>query len=54
MHKCIFVGYVEGTKAWCFWDPVTQKFFISSHPVFDERCFPGNPTSEVSVPNDKP
>jgi hypothetical protein len=34
--KCIFVGYPEGIKAWCFWDPGDKKFIISSHAVFDE------------------
>ncbi|TFY64067.1 hypothetical protein EVJ58_g2864 [Rhodofomes roseus] len=41
-RKCIFVGYPEGTKAWQFWDPAARKFTISSHAVFDKRCFPGN------------
>ena len=41
-RKCIFVGYPEGTKAWWFWDPAAKKFIISSHAVFEERCFPGN------------
>jgi hypothetical protein len=39
-RKCIFVGYPEGVKAWKFWDPVNKKIIISSHAVFDERCFP--------------
>ncbi|KZT18004.1 hypothetical protein NEOLEDRAFT_1052215, partial [Neolentinus lepideus HHB14362 ss-1] len=43
--KCIFVGYAREAKAWEFWDPVTQKFYISSNAVFDERCFPGNSKS---------
>ncbi|KAL7279387.1 hypothetical protein ACG7TL_007228 [Trametes sanguinea] len=59
--KCIFVGYPEGTKAWRFWDPAARRFIISSHAVFDERCFPGNspsinvfglPLDEVDIPGD--
>ena len=58
-RKCIFVGYPEGTKAWRFWDPAAKKFIISSHAVFDERCFPGNspfinvfglPLDQVDIP----
>jgi len=47
--KCIFVGYPEGVKAWRFWDPVDKKFIISSHAVFDERCFPGNSTTAINL-----
>ena len=53
-RKCIFIGYPDGVKAWRFWDPVEKKVIVSSHAVFDERCFPGNSTlaiSLVSVPN---
>lgn len=32
-RKYIFVGYPDGTKAYKFWDPVVQKFYISSHAV---------------------
>ena len=48
-RKCIFVGYPEGVKAWRFWDPVDKKFIISSHAIFDERCFPGNSTSTINL-----
>ncbi|CDO70031.1 hypothetical protein BN946_scf184597.g5 [Trametes cinnabarina] len=44
-HKCIFVGYPEGTKIWWFWDPAAKRFIISSHAMFDERCFCGNSVS---------
>jgi hypothetical protein len=47
-HKCIFVGYPEGTKAWLFWDPEDRKFITSSHAVFDERYFPGNSPINLS------
>jgi hypothetical protein len=47
--KCIFVGYPEGVKAWQFWDPVEKKMIISSHAVFDERCFPGNSTAAINL-----
>src|SRR6266487_6080103 len=47
--KCIFVGYPEGVKAWRFWDPAERKFIISSHAVFDERCFPGNSTAAINL-----
>src|ERR1700676_4297894 len=47
--KCIFVGYPDGTKAWRFWDPVDRKIIISSHAVFDERCFPGNSTTSINL-----
>ena len=59
-RKCIFVGYPEGTKAWRFWDPAAKKFIISSHAVFDERCFHGNspfinvfglPLDQVDIPS---
>jgi transposase InsO family protein len=48
-RKCIFVGYPEGVKAWRFWDPVERKFIISSHAVFDERCFPGNSAAGINL-----
>jgi Reverse transcriptase (RNA-dependent DNA polymerase) len=47
--KCIFVGYPDGVKAWKFWDPVEKKIIISSHAVFDERCFPGNSTTAINL-----
>jgi GAG-pre-integrase domain/Integrase core domain len=47
--KCIFIGYPDGVKAWQFWDPVDKKFIISSHAVFDERCFPGNSTASINL-----
>src|SRR3981189_334265 len=47
--KCIFVGYPDGYKAWRFWDPVEKKIIISSHAVFDERCFPGNSTIAINL-----
>jgi hypothetical protein len=47
--KCIFVGYPEGVKAWRFWDPVDKRFIISSHAVFDERCFPGNSSTAINL-----
>ncbi|PIL30817.1 hypothetical protein GSI_06985 [Ganoderma sinense ZZ0214-1] len=42
MHKCIFIGYPDGTKAWKFWNPAVKKVIISLHAVFDEQCFPTN------------
>lgn len=48
-HKCVFVGYPQGTKAWLFWDPETKKFITSSHAVFDERYFPGNSVVNMSL-----
>ena len=47
--KCIFIGYPDGVKAWKFWDPVEKKVIISSHAVFDERCFPGNSTTIIDL-----
>ena len=46
---CIFIGYPEGVKAWQFWDPVEKKVIISSHAVFDERCFPGNSKQAIDL-----
>jgi hypothetical protein len=40
--------YPEGVKAWKFWDPVNKKI-ISSHAVFDERCFPGNSPTTINA-----
>lgn len=39
-RKGIFVGYGDGVKGWKFWNLVGRKIIISSHAVFDERCFP--------------
>ena len=47
--KCIFIGYPDGVKAWRFWDPVDKKVIISSHAIFDERCFPGNSTIAINL-----
>jgi hypothetical protein len=52
--KCIFVGYAEGVKAWKFWDPVDKRIIISSHAVFDERYFPGNSTTAISLFDSSP
>ena len=48
-RKCIFIGYPDGTKAWRFWDPVERRIIVSSHAVFDERCFPGNSTIAINL-----
>ena len=47
--RCIFIGYPDGVKAWQFWDPIDKKVIISSHAVFDERCFPGNSTTAINL-----
>ena len=47
--RCIFIGYPDGVKAWQFWDPIDKKVIISSHTVFDERCFPGNSTTAINL-----
>ena len=52
--KCIFIGYPDGVKAWKFWDPVEKKVIISSHAVFDERCFPGNSTIAINLSSHPP
>ena len=36
-------------KARKFWDPVEKKVIISSHAIFDERCFPGNSTVAINL-----
>ncbi|KAL0960995.1 hypothetical protein HGRIS_014931 [Hohenbuehelia grisea] len=48
-QKCVFIGYAEGTKAWKFWNPVTQKILVSSHAIFDEHVFPGNSHSITTI-----
>lgn len=29
--KCRFVGYLDGSKGWRFWNPVTDEFIDSAH-----------------------
>ena len=41
MEKAIFVGYLEGYKAWRFYNPITKRFVISERAEFDERYYPG-------------
>ncbi|XP_040374694.1 uncharacterized protein LOC112199378 [Rosa chinensis] len=39
-HKCIFVGYPFGQKAYKLYDLTTKKFFTSRDVVFHEDIFP--------------
>ena len=41
MEKCIFIGYLEGFKAWKFYNPITKHIIISERAEFDEHYFPG-------------
>ncbi|TXG60844.1 hypothetical protein EZV62_012207 [Acer yangbiense] len=34
---CVFLGYGEGQKGYCCFDPVTQKLYVSRHVVFLEH-----------------
>jgi transposase InsO family protein len=36
----IFVGYIDGQKAYCLWDPSTHTVLNSSDCQFDETVFP--------------
>ena len=35
--RCIFVGYIQTQKAYCFWNPVTRTVKISRDATFDEH-----------------
>ena len=57
--QCIFLGYPPLTKGYIYFDPHTQKIYITSHVSFHESDFPGLPatlpsssiTSDVSCPS---
>jgi histone deacetylase 1/2 len=34
---CVFLGYGEGKKGYCCFDPITQKLYMSRHVVFLEH-----------------
>ncbi|XP_020596126.1 uncharacterized protein LOC110036103 [Phalaenopsis equestris] len=34
---CVFIGYGDGQKGYCCYDPDTQKLFVSRHVVFFEH-----------------
>jgi hypothetical protein len=34
---CVFLGYGEGKKGYCCFDPITQKLYMSHHVVFLEH-----------------
>lgn len=33
-RKCIFLGYANGIKGYCLWDPTTRKVLISRDVIF--------------------
>ena len=35
-HKCIFLGYSSTSKAYCLYDEVNKKFFVSRDVIFIE------------------
>jgi transposase InsO family protein len=37
-QKVVFIGYQDGSKAYRFYDPVTERVHISRDAVFDERA----------------
>ena len=34
----VFLGYMEGTKAYCLYDPRGDKVVVSRDVVFDEKA----------------
>ena len=36
---CVFLGYGEGKKRYSYFDPITQKFYVSHHIIFLEYIF---------------
>jgi histone deacetylase 1/2 len=36
---CVFMGYGEGKKEYCCFDPITQKLYVSRHVVFLEHIY---------------
>jgi hypothetical protein len=32
----VFIGYERGSKAWCFYNPSTERVHISRDAVFEE------------------
>jgi len=37
-HKVVFLGYEDGSKAYRFFDPVTERVHVSRDAVFDENA----------------
>lgn len=34
--KCIIIWYDEERKGWWFYDPFTEKYYVSRNVIFDE------------------
>ncbi|CCA67899.1 hypothetical protein PIIN_01770 [Serendipita indica DSM 11827] len=49
-RKCVFIGYPNDYKGWIFWDPQTQKDFVSDSAIFVEDEFPGGSKTKSHVP----
>ena len=52
MEKCVFMGYPSGYKGWNFYNPTTQKYFISEGAEFDKRVFAGLSKYKATSPVD--
>ncbi|TYZ66515.1 hypothetical protein PybrP1_006514 [[Pythium] brassicae (nom. inval.)] len=39
-HRCVFLGYAEGSKAYCVWDANDDRVVVSRSVVLDERAPP--------------
>ena len=35
--KCIFLGYIDGVKEYCLWDPITRKIIINKNVIFERK-----------------
>ena len=49
MKPMIFVGYEQGSKAYCLWDPEKRSIVISAKVRFDETIFPNRPLPRQPV-----
>jgi hypothetical protein len=37
-QKVIFIGYQDGSKAYCFYDPITKHVHVTRDATFDESA----------------
>ena len=44
VRPAVFVGYADNFKAWRFYDPITNKYFVSRMATFNERHGDSTPT----------
>ena len=48
-RKCLFLGYANGVKGYCLWDPTAHKVIVSKDIIFAEDKLQNNENSETTT-----